>query len=332
VTHGDPHIAFVDRPTNDLAIRAAVGSSTTFPFVDQVSGASQYETPACTLGPPFADGGTLILKNSQLNPETSIGYALGADIRTKHAGTFSVDLQQTIVHNVFETLTQAVALADTVPDSCGIGTPALLGVFAPVNVAKLNAQSVILKYNYAPVKGFGFNLAATAESSILSGLNAQFFTPTLPGANPVYSVPANNVQICGNGTSAPGIATCIPYLQGYGQFTWAQPDGSFVGLGVNYQGKNNAYFQPPFALVDLVAIRPVSKVASLQFSVQNLLNTNNYGAYLPIAYGNTQPYPGQGLVGNTANADQTATSQGTFYPTVVPATARYARLILSIHI
>ncbi len=332
VSHGDPHFALVDRPNPNLAIRASVGSSTTFPFVDQVSGAAQYETPACTLGPPFADGGTLILKNSQLNPETSIGYGLGADIRTKHAGIFSVDLAQTIVHNVFETLTQSVALSNSVPDNCGIGTPALLGVFEPVNVAKLNAQSVILKYNYQPVKGFGFNVSATAESSILSGLGPQFFTPTLPGATPVYSVPANNVQICGNGTTAPGIATCIPYLQGYGQFTWAQPDGTFVGLGVNYQGKNNAYFQPPFALVDFVATRPVGKIVSMQLSVQNLLNTNNYGAYLPIAYGTTQPYPGVPLVGNTANATQTAISQGSFYPTVVPATARYVRLIFSVHV
>jgi hypothetical protein len=332
VVHGDPHLAFVYRANQDVSIRAAAGSSTTFPFVDQVSGAAQYETPACTLGPPFADGGTLILKNSQLNPETSIGYGLGADVRTKHAGTFSVDLQQTIVHNVFETLTQSVALGPTVPDTCGIGLPALLGVFEPVNVARLNAQSVIFKYAYQPVKGFGFNIAATAESSILSGLGPQFFTPTLPGATPVYSVPANNVQICGNGTTAPGIATCIPYLQGYGQITWAQPDGSFVGLGVNYQGKNNAYFQPPFALVDMVAIRPVSKFADVQLSVQNLLNTNNYGAYLPIPYGSNQEYPGVPLVGNTANATQTAISQGSFYPTVVPATARYVRLMVRVHV
>jgi hypothetical protein len=332
VTHGDPHLAFVFRPDQDTAIRVAAGSSTTFPFVDQVSGGIQYETPACTLGPPFADGGTLILKNPALQPETSIGYALGADIRTHHAGTFSIDLADTIVHNVFETTTQSYALGASVPDSCGIGTPALLGVFQPVNIAKLDAKSIIVKYNYAPVKGFGFNLSATAESSILSGLGPNLFTPTLPGAAPVYGVPANNVQICGNGTTAPGIATCIPYLQGYGQFTWAQPDGSFVGLGVNYQGKNNAYFQPPFALVDFTAIRPVSKYGQIQLSVQNLLNTNNYGAYLPISPGTAFPYPGAPIVGNTSNATQTAISQGSFYPTVVPATARYVRLIMQVHI
>ena len=39
-------------------------------------------------------------------------------------------------------------------------------------VARLVAQSVNLKYTYAPPKGLGFNLAASAESSIISGFTA----------------------------------------------------------------------------------------------------------------------------------------------------------------
>ena len=55
---------------------------------------------------------------------------------------------------------------------------------------------------------------------------------------------------------------------------------AFVALGAQYYGANNAWFQSPFAQVDLVARHPVTKNASLQLSVQNLLNTNNYGTYL----------------------------------------------------
>jgi len=315
VTHFDPHIAFVDRPSANLALRLSTGTSTTYPFVGQVSGLATYELPACSLGPPFWNGGTLTEKNPNLAPETSIAYDAGADVRLPRNSILSVDLQQTIVHGVFEQLTTQVT--SPLPPLCG-GT-SVEGIFAPVNVAKLAANLVTLKYAYAPSKGFGFNIAATGESSVLSGL-----TPNLFSAGSA-SVPANDVQICGNGVAAPGIATCIPYLQGYAQFTWAQPSGTFVGLGVDYQGKNNAYFQPPFALVDLVAKRPLTRNAELQLSVQNLLNTNNYGAYLPI------PGAGTPLVADTTDASYSSLQQTSFTPALIPASPRYVRLQIRLH-
>ncbi len=315
VTHADPHIAFVDRPNADTVLRIATGTSTTYPFVGQVSGLATYELPACSLGPPFWNGGTLTEKNPNLAPETSIGYDLGADVRFHHAGVLSVDLQETIVHGVFEQLTTEVP--SPLPPLCG-GT-SVEGIFSPVNVAKLAANLVTVKYDYAPLKGFGFNLAATAESSVLSGLTPSLFSPGSA------SVPGNDVQICGNGVAAPGIATCIPYLQGYAQITWAQPGGTFVGLGVDYQGKNNAFFQPPFALVDLVAKRALTRNAELQLSVQNLFNTNNYGAYLPI------PGAGTPLVANTTDASYSGLQQTSFTPALIPASPRYVRLQVRLH-
>jgi hypothetical protein len=177
----------------------------------------------------------------------------------------------------------------------------------------LNAKSVNLKYSYAPPKGVGFNLAASAESSIISGFNA--FNASL--------LPANNVQVCGPGTTV-GTSTCIPYLQGYGQVTWTEPGSFFLALGAQYYGKNNAYFQPPFAQVDFVARRFLTKNATIQMSVQNLLNTNNYGLYLPIPNAGT-PLITNTVVGNTLQ-------QGSFATSLVPASPRYLRLDLELHI
>ncbi len=89
------------------------------------------------------------------------------------------------------------------------------------------------------------------------------------------------MQICGNGVAAPGIPTCLPYLKGYGQLIYTWRDGTYVRLGADYEGKNNAYFQPPFTQVDFTFRKPVTKTMELQVGVQNLLNTNNYGTYLP---------------------------------------------------
>jgi hypothetical protein len=318
VTSFDPHVALVFRPSNNSSIRVAWGTSTTFPFVGQVSGLATYETPAQSLGPPFAGGGTLTEKNPNLNPEHSIAYTLGGDVRLKNSQTVSLDLNQTVIHGVFEQLTSELIL--NTPNTINPGTPTIEGIFFPANVALLNNKSIILKYAYAPRYGFGFNLQAGANSSILSGLLPTNFTP---GA---ASVPANNVQICGNGVAAPGIATCIPYLQGYAQGTLTTPGGTFVGLGGLFLGKNNSYFQPPFWQVDFVARQAVSPNVEVQVSVQNLLNMNNYGAYLPI------PGAGTPIVANTTNAAFSSISQTSFTPSLVTAPPRTVRLQVRLHV
>jgi outer membrane receptor protein involved in Fe transport len=318
ISHFDPHLAFVFRADPATSIRAAVGTSTTFPFAGQVSGLAAYQGPAQSLGAPFADGGTLTEKNPALNPETAIAYTVGADHRMKGGAVVGLDLNETIVHGVFQQLTTAVPVAGCTP--LYLNTPCLEGIYTPQNVAKLDQKSVTLKYEYAPVKGFGFNLHASATSAILSGLTPNLFTPN----STVGSAPANNVQICGPGTTV-GAATCIPYLQGYGQFTYAGGEGLFLGLGVQYLGKNNAYFQPPFALVDLTARKAVGKHLDVSLGVQNLLNTNNYGQYLPI------PGAGTTLVSNTTNSTFSNIQQVSFPTSLVPAPPRYVRVALTLH-
>jgi outer membrane receptor protein involved in Fe transport len=136
----------------------------------------------------------------------------------------------------------------------------------------------------------------------------------------------NNVQVCGNGTTAPGITTCIPYLQGYGQFTYAFKDGAFMGLGTQYFGKNNSYFSPPFAQVDFVARKPVTKNVELQLSIENALNTNTYGT------GKAIPGAGVPIVAATVNSTFTQVSQTT-YPAeaLISSFPRTFRIQIRIH-
>ncbi|MBV8579366.1 MAG: TonB-dependent receptor, partial [Candidatus Eremiobacteraeota bacterium] len=259
----DPHVALTFRPAGDVSYRAAYGTSTTFPYVGQLSGTATFQKPPDQALGIYALGGSLTEKNADLLPEVSIAYSMGVDKRFHNGSVLSLDLQDSVIHNVFETLTTAI------PANGG-----LEGIFAPINVAKLTTQIATLKYKYAPRSGLGGNIAFAAERSIVQGLTSSFY---VAGSQ---SFPVNNVQICGNGVAAPGIPTCIPYLKGYGQLTYAMKDGTFLGLGVDYEGKNNAYFQPPFTQVDLTALHPVAKSVDIQLGVQNLLNTNNYGTYL----------------------------------------------------
>jgi outer membrane receptor protein involved in Fe transport len=304
VARFDPHLAFVFRPERDTAIRAAYGTSETFPFIGLVSG------PAAIAPPNFPyTGGFVNQKNPDLLPETSIAYSLGADHRFKNGGVLSLDLIDTTVHNVFQQIT-------TIESVFYNGSNAIRGIAAPFNVARLASKVATLSYAYAPKTGFGYNITATADSSILSGIPASAFN-----GNP--GLPGNDVQLCGNGTGNPGSAACIPYLKGYGQLTYAWSNGGFAALGADYEGKNNTFYQPPFAVVDLTLREPVGKNFELQFSVQNLFNSNT-GPNVP------EPNAGVPIVGNTSNG--TTIQQASFTPFLIPAAARTARLQLRIHV
>ncbi len=308
VTRFDPHLAFVFRPAGSVSYRAAYGTSATFPFLGQVSGLATYQTPAASLGPPFQFGGTLTQKNPNLQPEVAIEESLGVDKRFRNGSIVSLDLQNTVVHNVFETLTSSVQ-----------SPTGLEGIFSPINAARLRTQLATLKFFHAPRVGFGYNASLAAEKSIVDGLTPNLYSPGTP------SFPVNNVQICGNGVAAPGIPTCIPYLKGYAQFNYTWRDGTYAGLGVDYEGRNNAYFQPPFALLDFTFRRPVAKSLELQVGVQNLLNTNAYNQYLAM------PNFGTPLTAGTTDTNFSSLQQTSFTPTLVSAPPRIVRLQLRYH-
>jgi outer membrane receptor protein involved in Fe transport len=169
----------------------------------------------------------------------------------------------------------------------------------------------------APRSGFGFNVSATADSSILSGIPASAYNTT-------PALPANNVQVCGGGSFTPGLATCDPYLKGYGQFNYTWKDGTFIGLGADYEGKNNPYYQPPFAIADLVYRKPFNRNLDFNLSVENLFNTNSFN-YLPA------PNLGVPAVADfTTNG--TTIQQGSYSTYLIPAVTRTMHVSLRYHL
>ncbi len=305
VSRFDPHVALTFRADPNTSLRAAFGTSESFPFIGDVSGTASTQPPAFQY-----TAGITTEKNPNLQPEFSQGYDLGVDHRFRYGSVLSFDLQDTTVHNVFQQIT-------TQENVIYNGQPAILGIFTPINVARLAAKLATLKYSYSPLRGFGYNLALTADSSIISGIPAS-------GYNSSPALPANNVQVCGGGSFTPGLATCVPYLKGYGQVNYELNKGTFVSLGVDYEGKNNAYYQPPFAIVDFGFKQPLTENLEFNMSVQNLLNTNSYN-YL------AQPGLGVPAVADYTN-NGTTIQQGS-YPTYrLPAATRTLRFSVRAHI
>ncbi|MDB5092306.1 MAG: hypothetical protein JWO85_407 [Candidatus Eremiobacteraeota bacterium] len=302
VSRTDPHLALVLRGGRDDSYRLSWGTSETFPFVGDVSGTAAYQPFAQSA--PLYTLGIFTEKSPNLQPEYSSAWDLGADHRFRNGSVLSADLQYTTVHNVFQQLTLA-------ENTTFQGQSGVLGIFLPINVATLRSEVAILKYAYQPQRGLGYSLSAAADRSILSGIP--------PGAyndNPGF--PVNNVQLCGNGLFTPGLATCVPYLKAYGRLTFTARGGTYAGLGVEYEGKNNSYYQPPFAQVDLTVRHPLARTLELQLSVTNLLNTNNFS---------NLPAPGLGVPVVAENSSGLTT----YNSELIPTPPRNVRMQVRLH-
>ena len=303
VSRTDPHVALVYRGTRDDAYRLSWGTSETFPFVGDVSGTAAFQPFAQSA--PLYTLGIFTEKAPNLQPEFSQAWDLGFDHRFRNGGVLSADLQDTTVHNVFQQLTLA-------ENTTFQGQTGVLGIFTPINVATLRSQVAIVKYAYEPARGLGYGFSAAADRSILHGIPAAAYN-----ANPGF--PVNNVQLCGNGLFTPGLATCIPYLKGYGHVDYTWRRGGYAALGIEYEGKNNAYYQPPFAQLDLTVRHPLAKTLDLQVSVQNLLNTNNFSDL---------PAPGLGV----PVVAETSSGLATYSSELIPTLPRTVRAQLRWHL
>jgi hypothetical protein len=296
VSRLDPHVALTLQPSSRVSYRAAFGTSETFPFSGQLSGAPFYTPPSATSS-TIAPYGFVTFKAPYLNPETAIEYSLGMDFRARADGIFRIDLQNTEIHNVFEELVTPTAI--TWPNTAG---PA--ATVQPTNAAKLSVQLATISYDYAPRLGLGYNAAMAFERSVVNGIPLQFYAlgPALP---------ANGQQTCGFGLATPGSVTCIPYMKGYFQATYAFRGGAWAGLGMDFEGKNNVYFQPPFVQFDLTLQKPITPTLEAQVTVQNLLNTNDYY---------NLPMPNAGVTTTTGQATCPPGAACSYYQTTYPST------------
>ncbi|GAC1586857.1 MAG: hypothetical protein NVS3B28_10930 [Candidatus Velthaea sp.] len=303
VSRFDPHVALVFRPHANDSYRAAWGTSETFPFVGDVSGTAAYQPFAQSA--PLYSLGIFTEKNPNLRPEYSSAFDVGADHRFRNGSVLSGDVQYTVVHDVFQQLTLA-------KNTTFQGQNGVLGIFLPINVARLRSELVTLKYAFAPRSGVGYSLALAADRSVLDGI-------PLAAYNDSPGFPVNNVQLCGNGLFTPGLATCVPYLKAYGHLSFTSKRGDYAGLGIDYEGKNNSYYQPPFAQLDLTLRHPLTPRLELQASVENLLNSNAFSA-LPA------PNAGVPIVAATSGG------QTTYPSTLLPVAPRTVRVQLRAHV
>jgi outer membrane receptor protein involved in Fe transport len=294
VARFDPHFALTLQPSYGASYRLAFGTSSTFPYAGEVSGASAIIRASGT----GSSTNTLQQKNPDLEPEHATEFDIGMDKRLGPT-ILSLDLDDTQIHNVFQTITTPVS-----------GNSNYSYVYQPVNAANLSNEFAMVTLRDQPLRGFGYYATFTIARSSPTGI---------PLAGSSFSVPANGIQQCSDG----GSASCIPYTKGYGALEYTTNDGTFFHLGADWEGKNNTYFQPPFAIVDAAIRRPLTKEFDVQMSVYNLLNTNSFGHLVTPNAG--LPITGENGLGQYGNYQESLP-----YP-LIPVQARTVRLQVQLH-
>ncbi len=306
VTRFDPHVALTLRPEDATSYRLSFGSSSTFPYAGIASGIPAYLPPSGT----GSAVGTLNEKNPNLVPEHAIEADLGFDHRFKNGGVLSFDLASNVIHDVFENAQQIVN--DPLQPQIGL-------INYTINAANLDSKLAMLSYRYEPAKGLGYFVNLTAARSIVNGVPLSAYPSAASGQ---FGAPANGVQQCSDG----GSNVCVPYLKGYGRVTYTFDNGDYVGLGADFEGKNNTYFQPPFAIYDLVLKHPANKNLDVILSSENLFNTNVFGGLVRPNAGS--PFTGE----NSSGQYGPAFVAGNLPYPLIPAQPRTVRLQLRWHI
>jgi outer membrane receptor protein involved in Fe transport len=113
-------------------------------------------------------------------------------------------------------------------------------------------------------------------------------------------------------------------LKGYGQLNYTSRHGFYGEIGFDYQGKNNPYYQPPFAIFDMTVRQTFMKNFDLQASVQNLLNTNSYEHL-------AAPNLGTPVTANYT-LDGKTIQQGSYPTYLIPAVTRTINFIVRYHV
>jgi len=279
--HDDERLGLAYRLDHDTSLRFSAGSALVPPFLGILAGAAGVPAP-CTASncPAGIQPGTAAVDSVNgvnVQPETSFGYDLGADLRLgPHMPdtVLSGDVYLTNLHNQFLKTIYLNGLA-AVPVTAAAPTGIVpLYTTAYSNLSDARYEGIELKLEHAPAAGFGYAL----QGALLRGYP--------------YNVPANIYQFnaAGLATSNAGVVTganfgptsllssggsAIPYSQGYAELNYHAHGGWYGNIGMIYYGPNNTFNEPAFEITRATARVPIhDQNTYVQLAVDNLFNIN----------------------------------------------------------
>jgi hypothetical protein len=323
-SYNEPRAAFTWRPKTDTIYRLSAGGSVAPPYISLVS--SGGPTWSQIIGGVPAAGWIQNANNGNISAETAFGYDLGMDHRIARSTSVSLDFYYTQLHNLF------LSETSTVTGAAAAGCPnAPCELLQTSNLGQARYEGIEFGLNHVPQFGFGWKLQGSLQRAFTYNLPPYFYcagttnpktgvtTPPGPGCiNNTNLAVLPNANFGGQPTAisgAPnGVAGArVPYASGYTEVNWLGHFGQYYNLGLTYFGNNNAYNEPPFAVLSAnMRLKLNDQGSAVQFSADNL--TGAYAA--PYAgFFNGIPLP---LV---KGATQTSLTTGEQVPVSFAATA-----------
>jgi outer membrane receptor protein involved in Fe transport len=318
-TLNEPRAALTFRASPDTALRFSAGGSIAPPYIQLLS--SPGTTPLANT-PGAATAYTQNANNGQVSPETAFGFDLGFDQRLPHATSFSADLYETTLHNMFLPSTYLSGTYTPPPGNLDAGNTEPLYISQTENLGQARFEGVELAFGRTPIAGLGFRLQGSLQRAFTYGLPANFYN-TAAG---VYTtnlgiIPNINFQPTGTGFNALDTAA-IPYATGYGELNSRTRSGAYYSLGMTYFGANNPFDVPAFTVFSGSVRYTLAKNTTLQVSASNLFGVNDaplYGSFsgipVPLANGAAHASGGVGYLGPTSAVN--------FGPSIVTVTLRH---------
>ncbi len=303
-TVNEPRAALTFRASTDTALRFSAGGSIAPPYIQLLSSAGT--TPLANT-PGAATAYTQNANNGQVSPETAFGFDLGFDQRLPRATSFSADIFETTLHNMFLPATFLNGTYTPPPGNLDAGNTEPLYVSQTENLGQARFEGVELAFERTPIVGLGFRLQGSLERAYTYGLPPNFYN-TASGAytTNLGIVPFVNFQTSGTGFNALNTAR-IPYATGYGEINFRSHTGAYYMLGMQYFGSNNSFNVPAFTVFSGAVRFPLAKDTTLQLSVSNIFGTNDaplYGSFsgipVPLANGAAHQSGGFGYLGPTS--------------------------------
>jgi outer membrane receptor protein involved in Fe transport len=330
-SHFDGRLGLTYRPTANLSLRAAVGSSIAPPYINLLSRFN--ELPSYSANEPTI---TITQANPNLVPETAFGYNVGADYRLNNGYFLSGDAYLTNLFNQFLLTTVDSGLKCTSQAFPGSGCPSATSV-APAppeifysiygNVNNSRYEGIELSLRRIVQKGVGFVVQGSTQRGFAYNLGSNFYcnfgpSSTLPctpanynqnlaviagqnfnGGSEMYfhsascsgTNPTSSTYWCALGNNVSNQA--VPYLQGYAELNWQNGSGWYASIGSTLFGKNNSYNEPPFTVARATVRAPLTSSLSLQVSGYNIFNA--YSQVFPIVSGGVAVPLANGAIGPT---------------------------------
>jgi len=259
----------------DIVARVAAGGGFALPSMFTLIGTNG--TPSCNTTNNTC---TQTVTNLSLQPEKAFGWNVGTDVRLGRNTLVSVDFYRTDLYGQF--FTSQTNLGPNQNPGIFFGFP----IFAnqTQNLGHSRYGGLNLSARYDPPRGvygnFGLGLTRgyviSVPQSIYNAAGATCNFTTGVGCTNTFIVPGPNFDGKYNAT--------VPYANGALTLGYRLAPKKYIELLANYQGNNNAYYQPAFVELDGHLSYPLSKNFAIIATARNIAATNAapYESVYPI--------------------------------------------------